>query len=111
MGEPSKYMVILALLFLFVVVRAGDDSDKEDEHVASPGQPTAVTYDGRSMMLNGKREFFFSGSIHYPRVPAVVKITTSPPLGCLSVRLLTCIKHLSFLLTITCEILGFVDVE
>lgn len=26
-----------------------------------------VTYDGRSIMINGKREIFFSGSIHYPR--------------------------------------------
>ncbi|KAJ7967162.1 Beta-galactosidase [Quillaja saponaria] len=26
-----------------------------------------VTYEGRSLLLNGKRELFFSGSIHYPR--------------------------------------------
>ncbi|KAM1453893.1 hypothetical protein ACFXTO_003467 [Malus domestica] len=26
-----------------------------------------VTYDGRSIMINGKREIFLSGSIHYPR--------------------------------------------
>lgn len=26
-----------------------------------------VTYDGRSVMINGKHEIFFSGSIHYPR--------------------------------------------
>ncbi|KAJ8424862.1 hypothetical protein Cgig2_003149 [Carnegiea gigantea] len=72
MGEPSKYMVILALLFLFVVARADDDSDKEDELIARPGEPTIVSYDGRSLMLNGKREYFFSGSIHYPRIPAVM---------------------------------------
>nr|DAD41658.1 TPA_asm: hypothetical protein HUJ06_015981 [Nelumbo nucifera] len=28
-----------------------------------------VTYDGRSFIINGKRELFFSGSVHYPRVP------------------------------------------
>ncbi|KAG1360978.1 putative protein MCM10 [Cocos nucifera] len=28
---------------------------------------SGVTYDGRSLMLNGRRELFFSGSIHYPR--------------------------------------------
>lgn len=26
-----------------------------------------VTYDARSLLINGKRELFFSGSIHYPR--------------------------------------------
>lgn len=26
-----------------------------------------VTYDSRSLIVNGKRELFFSGSIHYPR--------------------------------------------
>ncbi|KAL6661951.1 hypothetical protein ACP70R_001335 [Stipagrostis hirtigluma subsp. patula] len=30
---------------------------------------TAVTYDRRSLMIDGKRELFFSGSIHYPRSP------------------------------------------
>ncbi|XP_019709489.2 beta-galactosidase 11 [Elaeis guineensis] len=28
---------------------------------------SGVTYDGRSFMINGRRELFFSGSIHYPR--------------------------------------------
>ncbi|KAF8406609.1 hypothetical protein HHK36_008698 [Tetracentron sinense] len=28
-----------------------------------------VTYDGRSLIINGKRELLFSGSIHYPRSP------------------------------------------
>lgn len=26
-----------------------------------------VTYDSRSLIVNGKRELMFSGSIHYPR--------------------------------------------
>ena len=26
-----------------------------------------VTYDGRSLIINGKRKILFSGSIHYPR--------------------------------------------
>lgn len=26
-----------------------------------------VTYDGRSLIINGKREILFSGSIHYTR--------------------------------------------
>nr|GMC87505.1 beta-galactosidase 13-like [Ipomoea batatas] len=28
-----------------------------------------VTYDGRSLIIGGTREVFFSGSIHYPRMP------------------------------------------
>ncbi|XP_072979925.1 beta-galactosidase 11-like [Typha angustifolia] len=28
---------------------------------------TGVTYDGRSLIINGRRELLFSGSIHYPR--------------------------------------------
>ncbi|KAL6855899.1 hypothetical protein ACP4OV_018701 [Aristida adscensionis] len=30
---------------------------------------TTITYDRRSLMIDGKREIFFSGSIHYPRSP------------------------------------------
>ncbi|KDO45825.1 hypothetical protein CISIN_1g0419571mg, partial [Citrus sinensis] len=28
-----------------------------------------VTYDGRSLIINGERKVLFSGSIHYPRSP------------------------------------------
>lgn len=31
-----------------------------------------VTYDGRSLIVNGRRELLFSGSIHYPRSPPEV---------------------------------------
>ncbi|KAA8535989.1 hypothetical protein F0562_028467 [Nyssa sinensis] len=30
---------------------------------------TVVTYDGRSLIVNGTRKLLFSGSIHYPRMP------------------------------------------
>uniref|UniRef100_A0A0D9XAK8 Beta-galactosidase n=1 Tax=Leersia perrieri TaxID=77586 RepID=A0A0D9XAK8_9ORYZ len=30
---------------------------------------TAITYDRRSLIIDGRREIFFSGSIHYPRSP------------------------------------------
>ncbi|XP_062196438.1 beta-galactosidase 11-like [Phragmites australis] len=30
---------------------------------------TVITYDRRSLMIDGRREIFFSGSIHYPRSP------------------------------------------
>ncbi|ERM93830.1 beta-galactosidase 11 isoform X1 [Amborella trichopoda] len=31
------------------------------------GRKQNVTYDGRSLIIDGRRELFFSGSIHYPR--------------------------------------------
>jgi hypothetical protein len=30
---------------------------------------TVITYDRRSLIIDGHREIFFSGSIHYPRSP------------------------------------------
>ncbi|KAJ6409928.1 hypothetical protein OIU84_009424 [Salix udensis] len=35
--------------------------------VAHGGKQVGVTYDERSLIVNGKRELLFSGSIHYPR--------------------------------------------
>lgn len=32
-----------------------------------------VRYDSRSLIVNGDRDLFFSGSIHYPRAPPEVK--------------------------------------
>ncbi|GMJ08130.1 beta-galactosidase 13 [Hibiscus trionum] len=40
-----------------------DDNTKVDSHAASK----SVTYDARSVIINGKRELLFSGAIHYPR--------------------------------------------
>ena len=34
-----------------------------------------VTYDGRSLIIDGERKLLFSGSIHYPRsTPQVIKL-------------------------------------
>ncbi|CAL5402278.1 unnamed protein product [Camellia sinensis] len=46
---------ILALLSLLVT------------SVVAQDQAKSVTYDGRSLIINGTRELLFSGSIHYPR--------------------------------------------
>ncbi|KAL9354243.1 hypothetical protein Peur_052213 [Populus x canadensis] len=35
--------------------------------IAHGDKKKGVTYDGRSLIINGKRELLFSGSIHYPR--------------------------------------------
>lgn len=34
-----------------------------------------VTYDGRSLIIEGQRRLLFSGSIHYPRSTPQVKFT------------------------------------
>ncbi|KAI5315079.1 hypothetical protein L3X38_044255 [Prunus dulcis] len=50
----------------------GDEGDEGDDLVAEKGgkkqlEVGEVTYDARSLMINGRRKLFFSGSIHYPR--------------------------------------------
>lgn len=40
-----------------------------------------VTYDGRSLIINGQRNILFSGSIHYPRsTPQVIKSNYNIPI-------------------------------
>ncbi|KAF5443788.1 hypothetical protein F2P56_036316 [Juglans regia] len=56
MAVPSR-VLLLAVLSLLVSVAVGHGGDKFQN----------VTYDGRSLIINGKRELLFSGSIHYPR--------------------------------------------
>ncbi|KAK1589372.1 hypothetical protein Q3G72_033352 [Acer saccharum] len=49
-----------------------------------------VTYDGRSLFINGERELLFSGSIHYPRVPPESDIIKKAKAGGLNV-IQTCV--------------------
>ncbi|XP_009631007.1 beta-galactosidase 13-like [Nicotiana tomentosiformis] len=57
MTIPISQCLALALLSFFVASAIADE------------KPRGVTYDGRSMIINGNRELLFSGSIHYPRSP------------------------------------------
>ena len=60
----SGQALIAAVLSLLVSYAAA--------HGIAKGAKT-VTYDGRSLIVNGRRELLFSGSIHYPRsTPEVV---------------------------------------
>jgi hypothetical protein len=54
-----------ALAVVVVVLAAGVGADAYA--LTKPG--TVITYDRRSLMVDGRRELFFSGSIHYPRSP------------------------------------------
>ncbi|XP_043714479.1 beta-galactosidase 13-like [Telopea speciosissima] len=53
-------VLILLLLSLLVVSAVSHDKKKKFK---------GVTYDGRSLIINGRRELIFSGSVHYPRLP------------------------------------------
>lgn len=61
MSEVNR-ILLLVLLSLIVKNVYGDKN-----------QPV-VTYDGRSIIINGSRELLFSGSIHYPRSTPDVRI-------------------------------------
>ncbi|KAL9461779.1 hypothetical protein AB3S75_004721 [Citrus x aurantiifolia] len=58
MSVPSR--VLLAALVCLLMISTVVHGEKFKR---------SVTYDGRSLIINGKRELFFSGSIHYPRMP------------------------------------------
>jgi hypothetical protein len=36
---------------------------------STPASASMVTFDGRSFMIDGQRQLFVGGSIHYPRAP------------------------------------------
>ncbi|KAF3434702.1 hypothetical protein FNV43_RR21787 [Rhamnella rubrinervis] len=63
MGLPSTSstsiikLLIITILSVFVSSTFGSNEK----------QLKGVVYDGRSLIINGKRELLFSGSIHYPR--------------------------------------------
>ncbi|CAI0557703.1 unnamed protein product [Linum tenue] len=65
-ASSSKMVVattIAAFLLLLVINSPVDAHEKFHKGVG-------VTYDARSLIINGKRELLFSGSIHYPRSTA-----------------------------------------
>ncbi|KAK3194047.1 hypothetical protein Dsin_025357 [Dipteronia sinensis] len=55
------FFVVFCLLSVSVPIAEAS----KKKNVASA--PQGVTYDGRSLIVNGKRELIFSGAIHYPR--------------------------------------------
>lgn len=58
--------VALVLLLVLWKIREGFGVEAEE-----------VTYDGRSLIIDGQRKILFSGSIHYPRsTPQVIKSNT-----------------------------------
>ncbi|TYH31708.1 hypothetical protein ES288_A01G194100v1 [Gossypium darwinii] len=74
MVEPRRLLLIFFLSTLLIaysnanVEEIQKDTEEGDEEVKVGGQKAlGVTYDARSLIINGKRELLFSGAIHYPR--------------------------------------------
>ncbi|KAK7404379.1 hypothetical protein VNO78_05239 [Psophocarpus tetragonolobus] len=57
-------MSILKLVFITIITVSLPIAS-----IAKDKSKKPVTYDGRSIIIDGKRELLFSGSIHYPRSP------------------------------------------
>ena len=63
----SLLRVRLAAAVAALAVAALAASGGDAYELTKPG--SVITYDRRSLMVDGRRELFFSGSIHYPRSP------------------------------------------
>lgn len=64
MTVDIRGLFIMAIISLFI-----------SSAIVDGGETKEVSYDGRSLIINGKRELLFSGSIHYPRsTPEVMNI-------------------------------------
>jgi len=66
--EPTKNTMARTLLFMallssIVVAAHARGKGRHGRHLTAHN----VTYDGKSMFINGRRELLFSGSIHYTR--------------------------------------------
>ncbi|CAM8987227.1 unnamed protein product [Rhodiola kirilowii] len=64
MALSYRKLLVSVLLVVLVVVAEAHGGKRNGTVVRKPKR---VTYDGRSLIINGKRELVFSGSIHYPR--------------------------------------------
>ena len=55
MGRLSSWAVVFFVILIF------------EGYFCERGLSAAVTYDGKALVINGKRRVLQSGSIHYPR--------------------------------------------
>ncbi|KAH9622547.1 hypothetical protein KSS87_020070 [Heliosperma pusillum] len=62
MSKFGKLVLTLALVFIL------------NAHAKEEDGKLGVTYDSRSLLINGRREFLYSGSVHYPRLPVEIKL-------------------------------------
>lgn len=66
-----KVLLITIIFSLVIAATSAHEDEKKmttsNSHEDEGGEKKTVTYDGRSLIINGRRELLFSGSIHYPR--------------------------------------------
>ena len=68
---PSGALSLAAILALVAFALPSSLADERNGFLtydAVRGQPYNVSFDGRSLLLNGERTLFLSGAVHYPRV-------------------------------------------
>lgn len=68
--DPGR--IVLITFFSTLLINSCIAHKEQEEEEVDPDSPESttpkeVTYDSRSLLINGKRLIFFSGSIHYPR--------------------------------------------
>ncbi|KAL1190208.1 Beta-galactosidase 14 [Cardamine amara subsp. amara] len=61
----SRARYLIAILLVVSVCSKASHGGGEDDNEQK--KKKGVTYDGTSLIINGKRQLLFSGSIHYPR--------------------------------------------
>ncbi|GAA0140504.1 galactosidase [Lithospermum erythrorhizon] len=67
MKKYYRNLVLITLITFLIVLTIVQAKNKHKDKEATSKK--IVTYDGRSLMVNGERVLLFSGSIHYPRSP------------------------------------------
>lgn len=81
MGQPQRSPLIVPMLMLpplFLLIPPLNSYANADAGAEAPITNTSVTYDPRSLIINGQRKLVISAAIHYPRsVPAVSSCTLS----------------------------------
>ncbi|KAJ4889184.1 Beta-galactosidase 13 [Raphanus sativus] len=65
--HSSNHPWLLLAILVVLLSSFGALSSTGKEKTTSKNPKKEVTYDGTSLIINGKRELLYSGSIHYPR--------------------------------------------
>ncbi|KAF2532781.1 hypothetical protein F2Q70_00033641 [Brassica cretica] len=67
MKSRTIYLIGILLLISLCLKAGYAKEEKDDDENNKKTNKKGVTYDGTSLIINGKRELLYSGSVHYPR--------------------------------------------
>lgn len=67
MKSRTIYLIGILLLISLCLKAGYAKEEKDDDENNKKKNKKGVTYDGTSLIINGKRELLYSGSVHYPR--------------------------------------------